>query len=83
MKAQDVANTLWAYAKAGWTLDSDVGRALAMRAQALASTMNEQAVANTIWACAKLELMASAAPRKPFFTALIMFIQRMINSFHM
>jgi hypothetical protein len=48
--AQDLANTLWAYATMGREPGAGLMRALEGRAEALADTFNVQAVANTLWA---------------------------------
>jgi len=49
-KAQDVANTLWAYATMGRGPGAGLMRELEGRAEALAGTFNAQDVANTLWA---------------------------------
>ncbi len=51
-KAQEVANTLWAYATMGREPGAGVMRGLEGRAEALAGTFNAQDVANTLWAYA-------------------------------
>jgi hypothetical protein len=51
--AQDVANTLWAYATMGRKPGAGLMR-VEGRAEALAGTFNAQNVANTLWAYAKL-----------------------------
>ena len=48
--AQDVANTLWAYATMGRAPGAEVMRELEGLAQALAGTFKAQEVANTLWA---------------------------------
>ena len=48
--AQDVANTLWAYATMGRVPGAGVIRALEGRAEALAGSFNAQGVANSLWA---------------------------------
>ncbi len=48
-KAQEVANTLWAYATMGWEPGAGLMRDLEGRAEALAGTFNTQDVANTLW----------------------------------
>ncbi len=52
--AQEVANTLWADAKMGWSPGAAVMRELEGRAEALAGTFNAQHVANTLWAYATM-----------------------------
>ena len=52
--AQDVANTLWAYATMGREPGAGVMRGLEGRAEAVAGTFNEQNVANTLWAYARM-----------------------------
>ena len=52
--AQDVANTLWAYATMGRVPGAEVTRELEGRAEALAGTFNAQGVANTLWAYATM-----------------------------
>ena len=52
--AQDVANTLWAYATMGRGPGAGVMRGLEGRAEALAGTFNAQDVANTLWAYATM-----------------------------
>ena len=54
MKAQDVANTLWAYATMGREPGAGLMRKLEGRAEALAGTFNAQDVANTLWAYATM-----------------------------
>jgi hypothetical protein len=49
-KAQNVANTLWAYATMGREPGAGLMRGLEGRAEALAGTFNAQNVANTLWA---------------------------------
>ena len=48
--AQDVANTLWAYATMGRAPGAGLMRELEGRAEALAGTFNAQDVANSLWA---------------------------------
>ncbi len=50
MNAQDVANTLWAYATMGREPGAGMMSALEGRAEALAGTFNAQNLANTLWA---------------------------------
>ena len=50
MNAQDVTNTLWAYATMGRAPSAGVMRGLEGRAEAVAPTMKAQEVANTLWA---------------------------------
>ena len=52
--AQEVANTLWAYATMGREPGAGVMRGLEGRAEALAGTFNAQGVANTLWAYATM-----------------------------
>jgi len=52
--AQDVANTLWAYATMGRAPGAGVMRGLEGRAEAVAGTFIAQDVANTLWAYATL-----------------------------
>ena len=52
--AQDVANTLWAYAMMERAPGAALMRVLEERAEALASTFNKKEVANTRWARAKI-----------------------------
>jgi hypothetical protein len=52
--AQEVANTLWAYATMGREPGAGVMRELEGRAEALAGTFNAQEVANTLWAYATM-----------------------------
>ena len=47
-KAQEVANTLWAYATMGRAPGAGMMRELEGRAEALAGTFNAQGVANTL-----------------------------------
>jgi len=54
LKAQDVANTLWAYATMGREPGAGLMRKLEGRAEALAGTFNAQDVANTLWAYATM-----------------------------
>ena len=54
MNAQDVANTLWAYATMGREPGAGVMRGLEGRAEAVAGTFNAQDVANTLWAYATM-----------------------------
>ena len=49
-QAQEVANTLWAYATIGRAPGTGVMRELEGRAKARAGTFNTQDVANTLWA---------------------------------
>ena len=53
-KAQDVANTLWAYATMGREPGAGMMRALEGRAEALAGSFIAQGVANTLWAYATM-----------------------------
>ena len=53
-KAQDVANTLWAYATMGREPGAGMMRVLEGRAEALAGTFKAQEVANTLWAYATM-----------------------------
>jgi len=53
-KAQEVANTLWAYATMGQEPGAGLMRGLEGRAEALAGTFNAQDVANTLWAYARM-----------------------------
>jgi len=48
--AQDVANTLWAYATMGRERGAGLMRGLEGRAEAVAGSFNTQNVANTLWA---------------------------------
>ena len=52
--AQDLANTLWAYATMKGQPGKGLMRALEGRAEAVAGTFNAQNVANTLWAYATL-----------------------------
>jgi hypothetical protein len=52
--AQEVANTLWAYATMGREPGAWVMRGLEGRAEALAGTMNAQDVSTTLWAYATM-----------------------------
>jgi hypothetical protein len=47
--AQDVANTLWAFAKMGREPGAGLMRVLEGRTEAVAGTFNQQSVANTLW----------------------------------
>jgi hypothetical protein len=64
MNAQNVANSLWAFATLGWQAweggasDALVGGALEEAAVRVSTSMNPQAVANTLWALAKLGWLA-------------------------
>jgi hypothetical protein len=49
-QAQEVANTLWAYATIGRAPGTGVMRELEGRAKARAGMFNTQDVANTLWA---------------------------------
>jgi hypothetical protein len=51
-KAQEVANTVWAYATMGRGPGTGLMRALEGLAEALAGTLKAQEVANTLWAYA-------------------------------
>jgi hypothetical protein len=53
-KAQNVANTLWAYATMGQEPGAGVMRGREGRAEAVAGTFNAQNVANTLWAYATM-----------------------------
>ena len=55
--AQDVANTLWAYATMGQEPEAGLMRALEGRAEALAGMFNAQGVENTLWAVATIATM--------------------------
>jgi hypothetical protein len=55
--AQDVANTLWAYAKMERTPGAGLMRVLEGRAEALANTFNAQDGANTLWAACVLAVL--------------------------
>jgi hypothetical protein len=50
LNAQNVANTLWAYATTGREPGAGVMRELVGRAEAVAGTFTAQAVATTLWA---------------------------------
>ena len=52
--AQNVANTLWAYATMGREPGAGLMRVLEVRAEALAGTFIAQNVANTLWAYATM-----------------------------
>jgi hypothetical protein len=52
--AQEVANTLWAFATMERASGAAVMRMLEERAEALADTFNAQEVANTLYKCAKM-----------------------------
>ena len=54
LNAQEVANTLWAYAMTGREPGEGVIQALEGRAEALTDTFNVQNVANTLWAYTRL-----------------------------
>ena len=53
-KAQEVANTLWAYARMGRAPWAGLMRELEGGAEALSRTFNAQDVANTLWAYATM-----------------------------
>jgi hypothetical protein len=53
-EAQNVANTLWAYATMGREPGAGLMRALEGRAEAVAGTFEAQVVANTLWAYATM-----------------------------
>ena len=53
-KAQEVTNTLWAYATIGREPGAAVMKELEGRAEAVAGTFNAQNVANTLWAYATM-----------------------------
>ena len=53
-KAQEVANTPWAYATMGREPGAGVMQGLSGRAEALAGTFNTQGVSNTLWAYATM-----------------------------
>jgi hypothetical protein len=57
MNPQEVANTMWAYAKSEKTPDDKTWAALESAAGWVAREMNPQAVANVMWAFSKLERM--------------------------
>jgi hypothetical protein len=59
-KAQEVANTLWAYATMGREPGAGVMRGLEGRAEALAGTFNAQNVANTLWAACVFSLLCAS-----------------------
>ena len=52
--AQEVANTLWAYATMGREPGAGLMRELEGRAEAMTGTFNTQNVANTLWAYAMM-----------------------------
>ena len=52
--AQNLANTLWAYATMGRAPGTGVMRELEGRAEAVAGSFNAQDVANTLWAYATM-----------------------------
>jgi len=54
LTAQDVANTLWAYATMGCQPGAGLMRELEGRAEAIADTFKSQDVANTLWAYATM-----------------------------
>jgi len=54
LTAQDVANTLWAYATMGREPGAGLMRVMEGRAEALAGTFTAQDVANTLWAYATM-----------------------------
>jgi hypothetical protein len=54
LNAQDVVNTLWAYATMGRAPGAGLMGELDGRAEALAGTFNAQNVANTLWAYATM-----------------------------
>jgi hypothetical protein len=62
--AQNVANTLWAYATMGREPGAGVMRGLEGRAEALADTFKAQDVANTLWAYATMAFFALAAGKE-------------------
>jgi hypothetical protein len=62
--AQQVANTLWAYAKLGRAPGAGVMRGLEGRAEAVAGTFKAQEVANTLWAYATLGRAPGAGLRR-------------------
>jgi len=62
--AQDVANTLRAYATMGREPGAGLMRELEGRAEALAGTFNAQDVANTLWACATMGREPGAGLRR-------------------
>jgi hypothetical protein len=51
---QDIANTLWAFAKMGWTPGAQTLRTLERRAERISGEFNSQEVANTLWAYAAM-----------------------------
>jgi hypothetical protein len=55
-KAQELANTLWAYATMGREPGAGVMRGLEGRAEAVAGSFNAQGVANTLWAVCVLAM---------------------------
>ena len=64
MKAQEVANSLWALATLGWQAGEGSMRcALAAAAVRVASSMNAQDVANSLWALATIANTAFARCR--------------------
>ena len=58
-KAQNVANTLWAYATMGREPGAGVMRELEGRAEALAGTFNAQDVVNTLWGVCVIALLCA------------------------
>jgi hypothetical protein len=59
--AQNVANTLRAYAKMGRVPEKGLMRALEGRAEVEAGTFNAQAVANTLWAACVFSILRAPA----------------------
>ena len=61
LNAQDVANTLWAYATMGREPGAGVMRELGGRAEAVAGAFNAQGVATTLWAACVFSIFRTSA----------------------
>ena len=75
-KAQEVANTLWAYATMGREPGAVVMRALEGRAEAVAGTFNAQEVANSLWASCVFFLLFDACQG---WRCVHTFVQRLVS----
>jgi len=74
--AQEVANTLWAYATMGREPGAGVMRGLEGRAEALAGTFNAQNVANSLWAACVFSLLCASDAEFPWVDTVM---QRLVS----
>jgi hypothetical protein len=70
-KAQNVANTLWAYATMRRAPGAGLMKALEGRAEALAGTFNAQDVTNTLWSARVFSVLCALGQERQWVQCLL------------